>query len=468
MPGEVPFEFGKFKGSENEKTREIMSSPRAYVRKEFFDLYPTDEELRPNESDRALRKKIIKNFENILVKNLVRDTVGNHELVLEEGSALDLGLTEEELFFLKDRLLLSGKEIVDGVEVEVDFDAELLQIQEEINNLRRDKIDGEYQRIENLAEIIEQITASVSLQPVLVNHEKHKIKANRNNYLQEAIEQTKEEAKRLKDELTGALSMSGFEFFYYEDLDSLNVDQEKNEVLLVVFFDIDFFKKMNDTIGHDAADEILKDIVKQLSGLAEGGSSLRKSDRICRRSGDEFMVSARLPKNEVGKFVEKIKTIINNQVKHPGWKDAVKVTGGYLTIPQGEQPNFEQVREKVDRTAIYQKVVGKGEFKMYSERDIAPDISTEERRTEWAERIVKNEYYREIGPHEVAISRLRSILDDSEVVDEMEEGRLLELKRELAEHEESLRLIETEMKTKIERVAIRLRQEARKLEKPHL
>lgn len=52
----------------------------------------------------------------------------------------------------------------------------------------------------------------------------------------------------------------------------------------VVMFDIDHFKKVNDTFGHDAGDAVLKEVAKILA------SKLRSSDRVCRLGGEEFVV----------------------------------------------------------------------------------------------------------------------------------------------------------------------------------
>ncbi len=55
-----------------------------------------------------------------------------------------------------------------------------------------------------------------------------------------------------------------------------------NYSLLVI--DIDYFKKVNDTYGHDIGDEVLKEVANILK------NSLRKSDIICRWGGEEFIV----------------------------------------------------------------------------------------------------------------------------------------------------------------------------------
>src|SRR3989344_958016 len=57
-------------------------------------------------------------------------------------------------------------------------------------------------------------------------------------------------------------------------------------VLSLIFIDIDKFKALNDMYGHGGADNILKKIGEVLGEHR----SIRPSDRVCRRSGDEFLI----------------------------------------------------------------------------------------------------------------------------------------------------------------------------------
>ncbi len=54
--------------------------------------------------------------------------------------------------------------------------------------------------------------------------------------------------------------------------------------LSVLLLDIDFFKKVNDTYGHDAGDEVLKEFARRL------GLNVRAIDMPCRLGGEEFVV----------------------------------------------------------------------------------------------------------------------------------------------------------------------------------
>ena len=97
------------------------------------------------------------------------------------------------------------------------------------------------------------------------------------NRMFEASKESKERLafKASHDYLTGIFNRSGLDRY----LDSAAAGQ--NALVLV---DLDGFKKINDTYGHDAGDRILRKLSEKLS------ASFRQDDRICRIGGDEFAV----------------------------------------------------------------------------------------------------------------------------------------------------------------------------------
>lgn len=85
----------------------------------------------------------------------------------------------------------------------------------------------------------------------------------------------------LHDSLTGLPSRQLF-----EDRLAQTVQQSKRNRLLfgVLFLDIDGFKVINDALGYDVGDELLKQFSVRLM------NSLRQVDTVCRFSGDEFVL----------------------------------------------------------------------------------------------------------------------------------------------------------------------------------
>lgn len=71
----------------------------------------------------------------------------------------------------------------------------------------------------------------------------------------------------------------------FQDINKMMAQIQRNYVpLAFLLIDIDFFKKINDTYGHDAGDEILKQLAKVLQ------TACRKSDIVARWGGEEFLI----------------------------------------------------------------------------------------------------------------------------------------------------------------------------------
>jgi diguanylate cyclase (GGDEF)-like protein len=83
------------------------------------------------------------------------------------------------------------------------------------------------------------------------------------------------------DPLTGAWNRRYLDLFLKQAIDQAQALRSSVTVLL---FDIDDFKRFNDSYGHDAGDDILREMVRLL------GSVIRPTDRVCRIGGDEFAV----------------------------------------------------------------------------------------------------------------------------------------------------------------------------------
>ena len=83
------------------------------------------------------------------------------------------------------------------------------------------------------------------------------------------------------DHLTGALTRSHF----HTSFDTLlQLAKRSGDGIAILYLDLDRFKSINDTYGHDAGDQVLKTVVERMR------LRLRGSDLVGRRGGDEFNV----------------------------------------------------------------------------------------------------------------------------------------------------------------------------------
>ncbi len=147
---------------------------------------------------------------------------------------------------------------------------------------------------------------------------------------QEQVEELKKEIKRLKklihhDPLTGALNRKGFISHVTPFLEEAIFAQRKVEKraslriksFSVLFIDIDNFKEINDTFGHQAGDEALKKVVDIIN------KSIRHSDFVCRWGGEEIVIALLGPNEMSARYIaEKILKAVETKV--------------VLTTPSGE------------------------------------------------------------------------------------------------------------------------------------
>ena len=118
----------------------------------------------------------------------------------------------------------------------------------------------------------------------------------------------------LTDGLTSLYNRRYFDMFY-ENI--FNQSSRYGIPLTLIMCDIDHFKKINDTYGHDKGDVVLKEIANILK------SNTRKTDIAARFGGEEFMVC--LPSTEITSALD-VARKIKQMVLKIKMKDIKKVT----------------------------------------------------------------------------------------------------------------------------------------------
>lgn len=133
------------------------------------------------------------------------------------------------------------------------------------------------------------------------------------------ISQQKQAEEKLEklaliDSLTGCCNRrNGLELLDRQ----IKLSRRSKSPLLLAFLDIDGFKAINDTFGHEEGDEVLKEVVKLFK------STLREIDIICRMGGDEFLLifpdsslkDASLIKERINKNLTKLNHSLNKPYK---------------------------------------------------------------------------------------------------------------------------------------------------------
>ncbi|MCR5625969.1 MAG: GGDEF domain-containing protein [Lachnospiraceae bacterium] len=129
---------------------------------------------------------------------------------------------------------------------------------------------------------------------------------------------------------------------------------EKNEeIFSLLMIDIDDFKKVNDTYGHDCGDSVLK----YVSGAVL--SAVKKDDKVFRWGGEEILVLLKCDGESAVKVGEHIKKIITDHriFYSDDIKVSVSVTIGVASYTAG--CDIKTLTEEADRNLYYGKQNGK-------------------------------------------------------------------------------------------------------------
>ena len=185
-----------------------------------------------------------------------------------------------------------------------------------------------------------------------------------NVLLQSEIKERKAAAERIQylayyDSLTGLPNRRMFGELLSR---SISNARRHETPLAVLFIDLDRFKTINDTLGHEAGDSLLKEVAKRLK------SSLRENDIVARLGGDEFVVL--LPEiteeSHASAVAHKILTTIGRPLVLLGQEFRITASVGITTYPKdgSDEPSLMKNAD----VAMYQaKAEGKNNFQFYSE-----------------------------------------------------------------------------------------------------
>lgn len=147
-------------------------------------------------------------------------------------------------------------------------------------------IDGaELQKLQNAENLVLKLTEELSLaKATLENNEEHVLKLEEELSLAK-IALEKAEKSALTDPLTGLVNRRGFFRAADKLIAEFNRDShEKKNEYAIMMLDIDHFKKINDTYGHDVGDIVLKKAAEVLLSIFRG------TDTVARYGGEEFCI----------------------------------------------------------------------------------------------------------------------------------------------------------------------------------
>lgn len=162
------------------------------------------------------------------------------------------------------------------------------------------------------------------------------------------------------DELTGLPNRSFLRDYFKE----LICKAKKNDLIIaILFIDLDRFKVVNDILGHDIGDLLLKQVATRLKDC------IRKTDIVARQGGDEFIIllDDGISKKETEFIANKVLRILSYPFNLSGHEVYITPSIGISLYPQ-DGSSAEYLIKNADMAMYDAKSKGKNNYQFYSSR----------------------------------------------------------------------------------------------------
>jgi diguanylate cyclase (GGDEF)-like protein/PAS domain S-box-containing protein len=139
---------------------------------------------------------------------------------------------------------------------------------------------------------------------------------------------------------------------------ALNMARRYKKAVAMMFIDLDGFKNVNDTLGHEAGDYVLQQVAKRLL------SCVRETDTVARIGGDEFLIIATEinTSENAAQIAEKVIRLVSKPFIFKGHKTFIGASIGIALFPDHGK-DIDQLIKKADETMYKVKNAGKNGFR---------------------------------------------------------------------------------------------------------
>jgi len=138
--------------------------------------------------------------------------------------------------------------------------------------------------------------------------------------------------------------------------------------LALLFIDLDYFKDVNDSLGHPAGDRVLQIVAGRLR------DSLRAEESVCRQGGDEFLLTAEIDRvAEAETIAQRIIETVRLPIDLNGRDVRIGASIGISLFPDNGS-DFSQLVVKADQALYMAKREEKGHFRYYDGETMVNDV----------------------------------------------------------------------------------------------
>lgn len=138
--------------------------------------------------------------------------------------------------------------------------------------------------------------------------------------------------------------------------------RRNNHMMALLFLDLDQFKRINDTLGHEAGDDLLCTVARRIRNC------VREEDNVARLGGDEFTILLPNPKNTraAARVAAKILKAISKPIQLGSQEVTVSASIGITLAPQDSMSASALMRH-ADMAMYRAKSLGRNNFQFYTD-----------------------------------------------------------------------------------------------------
>lgn len=147
--------------------------------------------------------------------------------------------------------------------------------------------------------------------------------------------------------------------------EAMAVCHHQQNILGLIFVDLDNFKEINDTLGHYVGDQVLKSIARRME------NTIRENDFVARLGGDEFVVlfTSLHSKEQLSPLLTRLLENMKKPVSVEGENISVTFSAGVAFYPQEERILAEHLVRQADQAMYTAKQAGKSQARIFDLKD---------------------------------------------------------------------------------------------------
>ena len=213
--------------------------------------------------------------------------------------------------------------------------------------------------------VIMIITAFLIILPLnrslsyIKNHEMLPVRGSAEySYLAEAYNKMLERSRLHQEKLSYEASHDQLTGLYNRKMYDETMQSFAEEEISLILVDVDYFKGVNDTYGHDVGDRVLKKVAGILL------ENFRHEDYVCRIGGDEFAVLMRHANEEVAQVIERKILEVRELLKI---EDDLPMVTLSIGVAFGTGMDAEGIYQRADKALYQTKRNGRNGWSFYEE-----------------------------------------------------------------------------------------------------